>query len=70
MTLQTSKPKARRSTNLGAEKLTLAEQRRRFIEAARELGTDNGEALEAAFGTIVPPKLPRNDRPSKMKRVL
>lgn len=40
-------------------KLSPAEQRRRFIEAARELGTDNGEALDASFGKIVPPKIPR-----------
>lgn len=38
--------------------LTPSEQRRRFEETARELGCDDGQALDAAFGKIVPPKVP------------
>ena len=37
--------------------LTKAEQRRRFEETAKELGCDDGQALDAAFGKIVPPKV-------------
>lgn len=40
-------------------KPTKAEQRRRFIEAAREIGADeNGDVFEKAFKAIVPPKRP------------
>lgn len=39
-----------------AEPLSPAEQRRRFDELSRELGTDNGETLDRVFGKIVPPK--------------
>ena len=39
--------------------ITPAEQRRRFEETARELGCDDGQALDAAFGKIVPPKAPQ-----------
>lgn len=38
------------------EPLTPSEQRRRFEELSRELGTDNGETLDRVFGKIVPPK--------------
>ncbi len=44
------------------------EQIRRFQEAAHELGCDDGEALERAFGKIVPPKRPEwkvADKPNK-----
>ena len=41
------------------EPLTPAEQRRRFEELSRELGTDNGETLDRVFGKIVPPKTPK-----------
>lgn len=46
------------------EPLTKAEQRRPFSQTARELGGDDGQALDAAaFGTIVPPKVaPSKDR--------
>ncbi len=39
------------------------DQSERFKQAARELGCDDGEALERAFGKIVPPK--RLDRTSE-----
>lgn len=42
--------------------LTKAEQRRRFEETARELGCDDGQALDAAFGKIVPPKVAKRER--------
>jgi hypothetical protein len=45
--------------------MTKAEQRRRFEKTARELGCDNGEALDAAFGKIVPPKVPPRDKRSE-----
>jgi hypothetical protein len=45
--------KSQRSTT----KITKAEQRRRFEETAKELGCDDGQALDAAFGKIVPPKV-------------
>jgi hypothetical protein len=41
--------------------LTKAEQRRRFEETARELGCDEGQALDHAFSKIVPPKVPSKD---------
>lgn len=40
-------------------RMSAAEQRRRFEETARELGCDEGQALEAAFSKIVPPKRPK-----------
>jgi hypothetical protein len=41
-------------------KPTKAEQLRRFIEAARQHGTDESpEAFERVFAKVVPPKLPR-----------
>lgn len=39
------------------ERLSPAEQRRRFEGLSRELGTDNGETLDRVFGKIVPPKV-------------
>lgn len=40
-------------------KPTKAEQRRRFIEAAKAVEADeNGDAFEKAFKAIVPPKIP------------
>lgn len=51
-------PKASTPQKSQAKKpLTKAEQRRRFEETARELGCDDGQALDAAFGKIVPPKV-------------
>jgi hypothetical protein len=43
--------------------LTKAEQRRRFEETARELGCDDGQALDKAFSKIVPPKVPEPRKP-------
>lgn len=41
-------------SKLGAEKLTPAEQKRRFIEAAREAGASEDEAeFDRALGRIV-----------------
>jgi hypothetical protein len=38
----------------------MAAQKKRFIETARELESDEtGEAFERAFGKIVPPKQPK-----------
>lgn len=39
--------------------MSAAEQRRRFEETARELGCDDGQALDKAFSKIVPPKVPK-----------
>jgi len=36
--------------------MTKAEQRRRFEEMSRELGCDEGQALDAEFSKIVPPR--------------
>jgi hypothetical protein len=45
------------SSRLGAEKLTPDEQRRRFIEAAREAGASEDEAeFDRTLGAIVKPK--------------
>jgi hypothetical protein len=45
------------------------DQRRRFEEAAREIGADEtGEAFERAFGKIVPPKLPAAEPKPKPKK--
>ena len=49
MTDQKPKPKSK--------PLAKAEQRLRFEETAKELGCDDGQALDAAFGKIVPPKV-------------
>lgn len=50
-------PKAK----LGAEKLTPGEQRRRFIEAAREAGASEDEAdFDAALKRIAKPKAPKD----------
>ena len=57
-------PKVRRAVpKPKPAKMTLADQRRRFEEASRELGCDNGEALDAAFGKIVPPKVSPTSKP-------
>ena len=50
---------AKPSTDKEATKkpLTKAEQRRRFEETAKELGCDDGQALDAAVGKIVAPKV-------------
>jgi hypothetical protein len=40
-------------------------QSERFKQAARELGCDDGEALERAFGKIVPPRRPSKDHVDK-----
>jgi hypothetical protein len=50
--------------------MTPVEQRRRFEETARELGCDDGQALDAAFGKIVPPKVPASARSSTAGKVL
>ena len=42
--------------------MSAAEQRRRFEETARELGCDEGQALDRAFPKIVPPKLPEKSK--------
>lgn len=55
MTETATKPKAKPSGKK-VEPLDPAEQRRRFEELSRELGTDNGETLDQVFGKIVPPK--------------
>lgn len=39
------KPKPGKTAKLGAEKLTPEEQKRRFIEAAREAGASEDEAV-------------------------
>ena len=39
--------------------LSKAEQRRRFEETAKELGCDDGQALDKAFSKIVPPRVPK-----------
>ena len=52
-----TKPKP---TKLGAEKLTPEEQKRRFIEAAREAGASENEAdLDAALKRIAKAKQER-----------
>ena len=39
------------------------QQHARFKEAAKEIGADkNPEAFERAFGKIVPPKTPTNEK--------
>ncbi|CAO4149010.1 hypothetical protein DHODJN_13950 [Methylorubrum extorquens] len=48
---QRPKPPGKKS-----EPLSPAEQRRRFKELSRKLGTDSGETLDRVFGNIVPPK--------------
>lgn len=51
----TDKPKSK--PNLGAEKLTPEEQRRRFIEGAREAGcSEDEEEFRSALRQIVKPK--------------
>lgn len=55
-----SKPKPK-PAGKKAEPLSPAEQRRRFEELSRELGTDQGETLDRVFGKIVPVKV----RPQK-----
>ncbi len=54
----TPSPRQTRPSKPKPAKMTPAEQRRRFEETARELGCDDGQALDAAFGKIVPPKVP------------
>ena len=52
-----NKLQAPKPHKLGAEKLTPAEQRRRFIEAAREAGASEDEAaFDAALTKIAKPK--------------
>jgi hypothetical protein len=59
---------ASKRTSAPAKKpLSKAEQRRRFEETARELGCDEGQALDAAFSKIVPPKLPNAGRQGEQK---
>lgn len=52
-----AEPKSKKPAKLGAEKLTPEEQRRRFIEAAREAGASEDEAdFDAAVKAIAKPK--------------
>ncbi|GJE48410.1 hypothetical protein GOFOIKOB_1439 [Methylobacterium tardum] len=46
--------------NMG-EPLSPAEQRRRFGELSRELGTENDETLDWVFGKIVPAEAPTEE---------
>lgn len=58
MTEKADKPKLKHP-KLGAEKLTPEEQRRRFIEAAREVGASEDEAeFDAALKKIAKAKTP------------
>ena len=58
-----AKPKPKLTGKLGAEKLTPEEQRRRFIEAAREAGAGEDEAeFDAALKRIAKPKVPVSGR--------
>lgn len=59
-TSEVRSPAKRQSAKLGAEKLTPEEQRRRFIDAAREAGASEDEAeFDAALKRIAkPPKEP------------
>lgn len=55
--MPTDAPAKPKPAKLGAEKLTPEEQRRRFIEAAREAGASENEAdFDAALKRIVKPK--------------
>lgn len=48
-------------SKLGAEKMTPEEQKRRFIEAAREAGASENEAdFDAALKRIAKVKLPKD----------
>jgi len=50
-------------------KMTKAEQSKRFIEAAREHGTDDSpEEFERVFGKIVPPKKAGDVAPRSNKK--
>ena len=53
-----SDDQAKKHTKLGAEKLTPDEQRRRFIEAAREAGASEDEAdFDAAVKKVAKPQM-------------
>ncbi len=53
----TTAPKQKAKPSLGAEKLTPEEQKRRFIEAAREAGASENEAdFDAALKQIAKAK--------------
>lgn len=55
--MPTDTPAKPKPAKLGAEKLTPEEQRRRFIEAAREAGASEDEAdFDAALKRIAKPK--------------
>ncbi|TXN02309.1 hypothetical protein FV222_09655 [Methylobacterium sp. WL103] len=58
MTNTSTKPKP---PGKKVEPLSPAEQRRRFEEPSRELGTDDGETLDRVFGKIVPAKVPAHN---------
>lgn len=60
MTDTATKPKAK-PPGKKVEPLDPAEQRRRFEDLSRELGTDKGETLDRVFGKIVPPKAKKDD---------
>ena len=57
MTDTAAKPKPK-PPGRKTEPLSPTEQRRRFEQLSRELGTDNGETLDRLFEEIVPPKHP------------
>jgi hypothetical protein len=57
--MPTDTPTKPKPAKLGAEKLTPEEQRRRFIEAAREAGASEDEAdFDVALKRIAKPKKP------------
>lgn len=60
--LDKPQPEPKRPSKLGAEKLTPEEQKRRFIEAAREAGASEDEAdFDSAMKQILKPaKLDKN----------
>ena len=62
MSTDTAKPK-RPAGKRTEPPLSAAEQRRRFEELSRELGTDGGEQLDKVFGRIVPPKTRPTTKP-------
>lgn len=50
--------RSKQSARAPKKPMSVAEQRRRFEETAKELECDDGEALDRAFPKIVPPKVP------------
>lgn len=59
--MPTDTPRKTKPSKLGAEKLTPEEQRRRFIEAAREAGASENEAdFDATLIKVAKPKIPED----------